>query len=295
MSADNLRGVMLMLIAMALFAVEDMFLKWAAIGLPVGQIVLTSGLCGLPVFVWLARREGRKVVTRAALHPWVLARNIGEMVGTLAYITALAAVPLSTVSAILQALPLGMTMVAALFMQEQVGWRRWCAIAVGFAGVMLIIRPGMEGFHPQSLWVLLSVAALVLRDMATRILPRDFSTSQVSAWGLGSIALLGVMMTLAHGSLVRPSGLQTGLLAGVVMFGTAGYWAVTAASRTGEVSVVAPFRYARLIFAIGLGAVVFAERPDGVTLTGAGLIIGSGLYSFARERIRKRSLFMGAQ
>ena len=295
MSADNLRGVMLMLIAMALFAVEDMFLKWAAIGLPVGQIVLTSGVFGLPVFVWLARREGRKVVTRAALHPWVLTRNIGEMVGTLAYITALAAVPLSTVSAILQALPLGMTMVAALFMQEQVGWRRWCAIAVGFAGVMLIIRPGMEGFHPQSLWVLLSVAALVLRDMATRILPRDFSTSQVSAWGLGSIALLGVMMTLAHGSLVRPSGLQTGLLAGVVMFGTAGYWAVTAASRTGEVSMVAPFRYARLIFAIGLGAVVFAERPDGVTLTGAGLIIGSGLYSFARERIRKRSLSMGAQ
>lgn len=292
MSADNLRGILLMLIAMALFAVEDMFLKWAAIGLPVGQIVLISGLFGLPVFVWLARRDGRRVVTRAALHPWVLARNFGEMIATLGYITALSMVPLSTVSAVLQALPLAVTMMAALFMQEQVGWRRWSAIAVGLIGVLMIIRPGLAGFRPEALWVLVSVAALVVRDLATRLLPAECSTAQVSAWGLGSIALMGLMMTVAHGAVTRPTPAQAALLTGAVVFGTAGYWAVTAATRTGEVAVVAPFRYARLIFGMLLGISVFAERPDRLTFAGAALIILSGLYAFARERARKRSLSM---
>lgn len=286
---DNLRGIFLMIASMALFGVEDMFLKWAAEGLPLGQIIFVSGAFGMPVFVVMAWRQGRGVFVGQALQPAVLARNLGEMIGTAAYVAAIATVPLSTVSAVLQAMPLAVTMAAALFMQEQVGWRRWSAIAVGFAGVLIVIRPGMDGFRPEALYVLITVAALTLRDLASRRIPHVVTTAQVSAWGLMSVTLLGVMMMLGSGEVQAVSPWQALVLLGAVGFGTAGYWAITAATRTGEVSVVAPFRYTRLVFAIVIGALVFGEWPDGLTYVGAALIIGSGLYSFARERARKRA------
>jgi drug/metabolite transporter (DMT)-like permease len=238
----------------------------------------------------MAWRQGHAVFTRAALHPAVLARGLGEMIGTYAYITALATVPLSTVSAVLQAMPLAVTMAAALFMQEQVGWRRWTAIAVGFAGVLLVIRPGLDGFRPEALWVLLTVAGLTLRDLMARRIPADASTAQVSAWGLIAVALLGALMMAGSGDVAVPNVWEAWVLLGALIFGTAGYWAIIGATRTGEVSVVAPFRYVRLVFAVGIGAFVFAEWPDVITLTGSTLIVASGLYSFARERSRKRAL-----
>lgn len=278
-----------MVAAMALFAVEDMFLKWAAADLPVGMVIFVAGAFGAPVFALMARMGGQRILTRAALHPWVMLRNAGEMVGTFAYIKALALVPLSTVSAVLQALPLAVTLGAALLLREAVGWRRWSAIAVGFAGVLVILRSGMDGFRPEALWVLVTVAGLALRDLATRLLPAACSTAQVSCWGLMSVALLGAVMMIPGGA-VTPDAGHVAVLIGALVFGTAGYWAVVAASRTGEVSVVSPFRYARLIFAILIGAFVFDEVPDALTLIGAALIIGSGLYALACERARKRAL-----
>jgi drug/metabolite transporter (DMT)-like permease len=292
-STDNLRGIFLMVASMALFGVEDMFLKWAAQGLPLGQIIFVSGAFGLPVFWAMAWRRGRGVLVRDALQPAVLGRNIGEMVGSAGYIAAIATVPLSTVSAVLQAMPLAVTMAAALFMQEQVGWRRWSAIAVGFAGVLIVIRPGLEGFRPEALYVLITVAGLTLRDLASRAIPAVVTTAQVSAWGLMAVTLLGVIMMLWSGEVRAVSPWQALVLLGAVAFGTGGYWAITAATRTGEVSVVAPFRYTRLVFAIVIGALVFGEWPDGLTYLGAGLIIASGLYSFARERARKRASQLG--
>ncbi|WP_434611874.1 DMT family transporter [Tabrizicola sp. M-4] len=288
-SANNLRGITLMLMSMALFAVEDMFLKWAASDVPVGMVIFVAGAFGAPVFALLARLEGKRVLVPAAMQRAVLLRNAGEMVATFAYINALAVVDLSTVSAVLQATPLAVTLGAALFLREAVGWRRWSAIAVGFAGVLLVIRPGMEGFRPDSLWVLISVAGLALRDLAARAIPDECSTAQVSCWGLLSVALLGAVMMVPGGA-VMPDAAQVGVLFGALVFGTAGYWAVVAATRTGEVAVVAPFRYARLVFAMVIGIAVFGERPDALMLAGAALVIGSGLYAFARERARKRAL-----
>jgi drug/metabolite transporter (DMT)-like permease len=294
LASDNLRGIILMVLAMALFGLEDMFLKWAAVGLPVGEIIFVSGAFGLPVFAWMAARQGHSVFTKAALHPAVLARGLGEMVGTYAYITALATVPLSTVSAVLQAMPLAVTMAAALFMQEQVGWRRWSAIAVGFAGVILVIRPGLDGFRPEALWVLITVAGLTLRDLMARKIPAQCSTAQVSAWGLMAVALLGALMMLGAQQVAMPNLWEATTLLGALVFGTAGYWAIIGATRTGEISVVAPFRYVRLVFAVLIGAFVFAEWPDAITLVGSALIVASGLYSFARERARKRALSLTA-
>ena len=283
-----------MLTSMAFFALEDMFIKMAATGVPTGEIVLVSGIFGVPFFAALARRSGGSVWVRGALHPAVLIRAVGEMVGSLAYITALATVPLPTVSAVLQAMPLAVTLGAALFMGEQVGWRRWTAIAVGFAGVLLVIRPGLDGFRPAALWVLITVLGLAARDLATRAIPPEFTDAQVSSWGLMAVSLLGAMMMGFTGQVVVPGAMQSLELAAMVVVGAVGYWAITAASRTGEVSVVAPFRYARLVFAIAIGALVFDERVDVITMSGSALIIGSGLYAFARERARTRALSLTA-
>lgn len=280
-----------MVTSMALFAFEDMFLKLAAADLPVGMVIFVAGAFGAPFFMAMARAEGKRTLARVALHPAALARNAGEMVATFAYINALAVVPLSTVSAVLQALPLAVTLGAALVLRETVGWRRWAAIAVGFGGVMVVIRPGFDGFRPEALWVLVTVAGLTLRDLATRAIPADCTSAQVSAWGLMSVAALGAAM-MVQGGAAMPDAMQAATLLGAVIFGTIGYWLVVSASRTGEVAVVAPFRYTRLVFAIALGWVVFGERPDLPMILGAGMIIGSGLYALARERARKRALSM---
>ena len=288
-ATGNLRGILLMVGSMALFAVEDMFLKFAAASLPVGEIIFVSGLFAIPVFWALARREGHPFFSRDLLRPVILARNAGEVIGSLGYVAALAAVPLSTVSAVLQATPLAVTMGAALFMGERVGWRRWSAILVGFAGVLLVVQPGGSDFRPEALWVLVTVAGIALRDLATRAVPARITTHQISAWGVTSVALLGLAMMAVTGDVRSPTAVESASLAGAVVFGTAGYWAVVAAMRVGEVSVVSPFRYTRLVFAMSLGILVFAERPDALTLFGAAVIIGSGLYAFARERARKRA------
>jgi drug/metabolite transporter (DMT)-like permease len=290
---DNLTGILLMLAAMALFAVEDLFLKWLAAGLPLGQIILASGILGAPVFVLMAWGQGRGILVKDALHPAVMARNIGETIGTASFVAALAVVPLGTVAAVLQAMPLAVTLGAALFFREQVGWRRWTAIAVGFMGVLLVIQPGADGFQAASLLVLVTVIGMSLRDLAARAIPAHVTTAQVSAWGLMAVSVLGAGMLAVTGG-ARTVGAGEGmLLLGAVAFGTAGYWAVTKATRTGEVSVVAPFRYSRLLFSMSLGVVFLAERPDALTLAGAALIVGSGLYAFARERARKRASLTG--
>jgi drug/metabolite transporter (DMT)-like permease len=132
-----------------------------------------------------------------------------------------------------------------------------------------------------------------LRDLAARAIPDRVTTAQVSAWGLMAVALLGAGMLGVTGG-ARMIGAGEGvILFGAVIFGTAGYWAVTSATRTGEVSVVSPFRYARLVFSMSLGIVFLSERPDALTLLGAALIVGSGLYAFARERARKRASLTG--
>ncbi len=291
--SDNLTGILLMLAAMALFAVEDLFLKWLASDLALGQIILISGLLGAPVFMLMAWRAGQGVFVKDALHPAVITRNIGEMVGTASFVAALAVVPLGTVAAVLQAMPLAVTMGAALIFGEQVGWRRWTAIGVGFLGVLLVIQPGAEGFQAASLLVLVTVAGMSVRDLAARAIPARVTTAQVSAWGLMAVTVLGAGMLAVTGGGRTVSLVEALILLGAVVFGTAGYWAITSATRTGEVAVVAPFRYARLVFSMTLGVVFLAERPGALTLTGAGLIVASGLYAFARERARKRASLMG--
>ncbi|MCE6950312.1 DMT family transporter [Cereibacter sphaeroides] len=293
---ENVRGIVMMVVSMAGFAMEDMFVKLAAADMPTGQILLFLGLFGAPLFWALARREGKRILSREALAGPILWRNAGEMVGTAGFVTALALTPLSSASAILQATPLAVTCGAALFLGEKVGWRRWTAIAVGFLGVIVVIRPGLEGFQLASLWGVVGVMGLAARDLATRKVASSTSTMQVGAWAFLTVALLGAIMLAVGGGAVWPTAGQFALLLGALCFGFGAYWAVILATRVGEVSAIVPFRYTRLVFAMLIGLAVFGERPDAWMLGGASLIIGSGLYSFMREqRLRRLSLRQAAE
>ncbi len=281
---DNLRGALLMVASMAGFAVEDMFLKAAAQTMPVGQVTLIVGLCGMVVFGLLSWRAGEPPLPRAIMHPALLVRSMFEVAGRLFYALAIALTPLSTTSAILQATPLVVVAFAALFLGERVGWRRWSAVLVGFIGVLIILRPGVEGFSALSLLAVAGMLGFAGRDLATRAAPKVLSNRQLGLAGFAMLSLAGVILLAQSGGAVMPDLRGLGLLAGTAVFGILAYHALTGAMRTGEVSFVTPFRYSRIVFALVLAVFVFGERPDAATLIGSALIVASGLYTLARAR-----------
>lgn len=280
---ENLRGIALMVAAMAAFAIEDMLIKKMGAALPPGQILVFLGLGGSAGFALMAAFRRERVISPAFLTRTVMLRNLGEILGTVGFVTAIVLTPLSSASAILQAMPLAVTLGAALFLGEPVGWRRWSAIGVGFLGVLLIIRPGLQGFEPASLFAVLGVAGLALRDLATRAVPRDVSTLVLSAWGFAMLVPTGAALLAVSGGAVAPPAAAMGQMALAIAFGIAGYYAITQAMRAGDIAVVTPFRYSRLLFALVIGIWVFGERPDAMTYAGAALVIGSGLYTLLRE------------
>jgi len=204
-------------------------------------------------------------------------------------------VDISVVAAVFQATPLVITMGAALFLGEEVGWRRWSAICVGFAGVLMIIRPGLSGFEPAALFVLIAVVSITVRDLITRRIDVAVSSFVVSFQGFAVLIPSGLILLFFAETGARPIGAtQGGMLAVAVLFGALAYYAITQAMRIGEASVITPFRYTRLLFSLLVGVAVFGERPDALTLLGALLVIGSGLYTFLREQRLARRAARGA-
>ncbi|MCC7319383.1 MAG: DMT family transporter [Rubellimicrobium sp.] len=290
----TLKGITLMVLSMAGFAIEDMFIKLAAARIPTGEVLAVMGLGGTFFFAALARIQGRPGLwSRQFLAPAVLARNAGEVVGTGGYILGITLAPLTMASAVFQALPLAVTLGAALFLGEAVGWRRWSAIFAGFLGVLVIIRPGLEGFDPALLWIVVGVAGMTLRDLSTRRAPVAVDTIQIAGWGMAACFVLGLFMLALTGGATVPGRIESLWLLGAMAAGFVSYWALTEATRIAEAGVTTPFRYVRLVFAMIVGWVVFQERPDLWTWAGSVIIVGSGLYAVARER-RKRRLSSGA-
>ena len=283
---DNLRGSLFMVAAMAGFAIEDMFLKAAARSLPTGQVILIMGLGGVLVFGLMARAWGEAPLPAAAWSRPMLIRSAFEIGGRLFYSLSLALTTLSATSAILQATPLVVVVGAAILFGEKVGWRRWAAIAVGFVGVLVILRPGLAGFTPLSLLAVAGMIGFAGRDLATRAAPKVLSNRQLGVMGFAMLAIAGAIILTVTGGARLPDAATTLNLIGCTGFGIAAYHALTYAMRTGEVSVVTPFRYTRLVFALILGALVFGERPDGATLIGSAVIVAAGVYTLLRSRRR---------
>ena len=285
----NGRAIVLMIVAMALFAADDALIKLASTlpdGTSPGQIIAFHGSVGSLVFgammLWRGERVSRDLVT----DPAIVTRTAGDVIAASAFVTALTLMPLGNASAILQVQPLVVTLAVAVLLGESVGWRRRIAIGVGFAGVLVIIRPGLEGFTPVSGLVLIGVLGLVMRDLATRTVGARHSTIAISTVVCVAIVPAGVVLhwLLGEGALLDVGREALLAVAAGSVFGNVGYWCVTQAARVGEVSAIAPHRYSRLVFAVILGWLVFGEVPDGPMIVGSLLVIGAGIYAMMRER-----------
>ncbi len=271
-----------MVAAMAGFAVEDMLLKAAAKTVGLGQVLLMFGFAGLLAFAILTRRQGRPIWDRAYLGRAILFRSGFEVTGRLFYALAFVLTPLTSATAILQATPLVVVGGAALFLGEKVGWRRWTAILVGLGGVILILRPGVEGFSPLSILAVIGMIGFAGRDLATRAAPRQLSAMQLGVCGFAMLSVAGALLMVWSVAAEMPDEGALGAIGGATVFGVFAYFMLTLAMRTGEVSAVTPFRYSRLLFGMGLGILIFGERPDILTIVGALVIVLSGTFALLR-------------
>lgn len=284
-----LRAIALMVLGMALLAGSDAFIKLASQRAPIGQVMIVLSLGGAGLLFLLAWLRGLPIRLADATHRLILMRNVFEMVGGFGMLIGLSKIPLSVMAAIMQTAPLAVTVGAAVFLKEQVGWRRWSAVGAGLVGMLMVIRPFGADFSGWEIFAVIGVLGLAARDLVTRMAPDHVPSIVLSAWGFTAVLPVGIAMLLFSG--VPPVSHPVALwqMLGAVVVTTSGYLAVTTAMRLAPASAVSPFRYSRLIFTAGLGMIVFAERPDFWTYAGSALILGAGLYAFVRERRVARS------
>jgi len=292
--SSNLRGSLLMVIGMAGFTLNDSITKFVSAEISFAEIIAVRGVFATVLIAAFAFQQRAIQSLRVMLEPPVALRVAGEACGTLAFLAAIVHMPLGNVSAIMQALPLVVTMGAALVFGEVVGWRRWLAVAAGFAGVIIIVRPGTEGFNDFALLALVGVACYTVRDLATKKIRKDIPSLFITLLTTVMVAVAGSLMLMPLGGWTQPSSRSVGLLALSAVLLLVGYHFVILSLRTGELSSVAPFRYTALLWALALGYLVFDETPDAMTITGAAIIVGSGLYTLHRERLRGRAVASAA-
>jgi drug/metabolite transporter (DMT)-like permease len=273
---------------MAAFTINDAITKAVLAEMNFGQVMLVRGLFAIVLIAALALHQRALRPLRTLMMTAVVLRVAGEIGGTILFLAAIVNLPLANTTAILQVLPLAITLGAALTFSESVGWRRWLAIAAGFIGVLIIVRPGVEGFNQFSLFALISVIFCAIRDLATRRIPASIPSLFVTLVTTVSVTIAGAAILAPLGGWTPPSGRALALLAFAAVLLLIGYQCIIMALRTGDISAVAPFRYSALLWAMLLGYLVFGDRPDAMMVTGASIIVSSGLYAFYRERVRAR-------
>ena len=294
-AAFNRRGAVFMVLSMAGFAVEDSLLKIAAVSLPPGQVLITFGVLGTMTFAALALMAGEAPLTRAMLGRPMILRSLSEVTGRLFYMLAIALTPLSTASAILQATPLVVMVGAAVLFGESIGPRRWLAVALGFGGVLLILRPGTEGFGALSLLAIMAMLGFAGRDLATRAAPVSLSFRQLGVVGFSMLIVAGLIVLPFGGPMAAPDGATWAGLLAAAAAGVCAYTFLTVAMRTGEVGAVTPFRYTRLVFAMIAGVLVFGESPDRWTIIGSAVIVLAGIVALRLSRQAGRAQAVGVR
>ena len=289
-ASDNLRGALYMMVGMAGFGFNDALIKLTAGELTLFQSIFLRGLFATALIAVLAWRRRALDLRRisGADRRLVALRVVGETGATLCFLYALFHMPIANATAIVQAVPLALTLAAALVLGERIGWRRMTAALVGFVGVLIIVRPGFAGFTVYSLSALAAIGFLVLRDLATRRLSAAVPSLTVTLVTAAAVTALG-----AVGAAVgpwHPVGIDhLAVLAGAAVFLLVGYLFIVMTMRVGDVGFVSPFRYTVLLWATLAGILLFGEWPDVWTLLGGALIVATGLYTFYRERRAMRA------
>lgn len=282
--SDNMRGSLLMVGSMAGFTLNDACMKVLMHEVPFFQAILLRGLLTVGLMVMMSRWLGG-LNFRMLRRDWglVLIRSLSEIGATYFFINALFHMPIANVTAILQVLPLTVTLSSAMLFGDKLGWRRLLAIMVGFVGVMVIARDGLTGLDSYSLYALTAVFFVTVRDLCVRRL-----SAAVSSVTVALIGAIGIVGFSAIGSIgaewVAVSAKSATLLGGAALFIMAGYMFSVMTMRVGEISFIAPFRYTSLLWALLLGFVIFGDWPDNLTMLGIVIVVLTGAFTFYRER-----------
>ena len=278
-----------MILAMAGFAFEDLFIKLLSTYFPISEVIIILGFTGTFIFFIIALLQNAPIIHKDLLNKHVIIRTICELLGAVFFVTAIALTPLSSATAILQIAPLLVTIGAVIFFKEKVGWRRWTAVFIGFIGVLLIVRPGFEGFMPASIFAILGSVFLAARDLATRAMQVKLPSVTIALYAFIAFGISGILITPFNSPMVLPTSNQIIYFIGASAFGVIAYYSLVISSRIGEMSVISPFRYSRIVFAMLLAIIILDENPGGLTLIGASIVVASGLYTFVRETVLKKS------
>jgi drug/metabolite transporter (DMT)-like permease len=277
-----------MIAACALFACGDTLMKLLAGTVPTSELLFIRGLFvflgAFAACVWL----GAFAVMHRAWSRAMALRALGDTGGAWSFQLALARMPYADLSAIGQLGPLTITAASAIFFGEKVGWRRWTATAVGFLGVLLIIRPGSSAFNWWALMGIASVLASTVRDLATRRVDPGVPPPLITLFSAGLTTVTALLVTTVADDWAMPSATVVLALFAAAMFSLFGQLCTIIAVRSGEISAVIPFRYSIILFAIFSGIMVFGQFPDLLTLTGIVIVCAAGLYTFHREQQLRR-------
>lgn len=285
----NARGAVALMLAMAAFVLNDALMKRLSEVMPVSEALLLRGVMTTIVMGSLLPFMAPGGL-RLLLRPHVIYRSLFEAASAFTFITAISHLPLADVTAITMASPLLITVIAALWFKESVGWRRWLAVLVGFAGTVIIIRPGASGIDPYALLAVICVFVVAGRDVMTRRIGFDVPVVVIALGASVSITLISAALSLsgAYAPWVMPDAHATLMLVGTAVFVMLGNVFVVHAFRGVELSAVAPFRYTVIVWALLLGWFFWGHTPDLWAFVGMALVIGSGLYTLHREAIRRR-------
>lgn len=273
-----------MILSMACFAVEDTFIKLLSARLPATQILFSVGFGGALITLALAVTLNVNLADKILLNKHVISRTIADLFGALFFTSAMVLIPMSLLASILQATPLFVTLGAAILLGEKVGWRRWSAIFIGFLGVIIILQPGYGSFQLASLLGLAAVLCLALRDVVTRDMATEIPTLTVTFYACLAMGSAGFIAYPFFGTPIMPTTFEAIVLVCAAIIGLTGYFLIVLATRKGDVSVIAPFRYSRLLFSLGLASLILGEMLTLPILLGGLLVVSSGIYTFGRER-----------
>jgi len=286
MLSPNMTGSAFMVGAMALFTFNDAIVKVLGQSLPIVEVILLRGAFTVVLIgAMIALTAGVSSFSKLN-RPIIWWRALCEVGATYWFLSGLIHVELANAAAILSALPLAVTIGSVIFLKEKVGWRRWSAIAVGFIGVLLIVRPGLEAFNIYSINLLVAVVFAAARDLVTKQAPKDISSVSLTFATAIAITASGAFATYFFAEFQPPTNTELGWLFVSALLLSAAYFFIVSAMRVGEVAIVAPFRYTNLLWAIALGIIIFGDKLDWITMLGSTIVAATGIYTLYRERVR---------
>ncbi len=290
----NSRGIALMIAGSAFFALNDAFSKFAlGMHMPPSQILALRGVMAGMILLGLLGARGELAGLRHALDRRVLVRAIAEAVSAALFITAISTMSIGDAAAVVQIAPIATVAAAVLFFGARLSWQRWMAVAAGFIGVGLIIKPGTSAFDPMAVLPLGTALLISFRDFVTGRIGSHVPTLVVTLM----TAIMGMLLGFA-GSAVEPWQPLTLPLVGVLTGGgimlVLGHMLTIGAFRGTDPALIAPFRYAAVVCSVGLSAALFGNPPDLVSIGGMALIVAAGLFTMHSHRSSARRAITAA-